>query len=102
VAIQSAAGDEPGNGLASQLCRLEDPKPRPLEDVLGASLAARRFQMLLLGIFATVALIMAAIGVYAVMAEVAMQRTHEIRADYSRQLLFPVPEEIIEAPCVEF
>jgi hypothetical protein len=45
---------------------------------------------------------MAAIGVYAVMAEVAMQRTHEIRADYSRQLLFPVPEEIIEAPCVEF
>ena len=51
---------------------------RPLEEVLGASLAARRFQMLLLGIFASVALIMAAIGVYAVMAEMVIQRTHEI------------------------
>ncbi len=51
---------------------------KSLEEILGASLAARRFQMLLLGIFAATALIMAAIGVYAVMAEVVVQRLHEI------------------------
>jgi putative ABC transport system permease protein len=83
-AVIRAAGDpmRPAAAVRKEVLALDSNQPvynvRPLEDVLGASLAARRFQMLLLGIFAAVALIMAAIGVYAVMAEFVTQRTHEI------------------------
>jgi putative ABC transport system permease protein len=50
---------------------------QPLEEILGATLAKQRFGMVLLIVFSGVALVIAAVGIYGVMAYSVVQRTGE-------------------------
>jgi putative ABC transport system permease protein len=69
-------------GIRRIVAELDQDQPvsdvRPLAEVVGLADAQQRFSMLLLGIFAFLAVALASVGIYGVMSYSVTRRTHEI------------------------
>ena len=82
VVAASSSGAAVEQQLKRELTKLNPAMPLTdivtLESLLDNSLRERRFQLTLLGTFAFVAVLLAAVGIYGVISAVTAQRTHEI------------------------
>jgi putative ABC transport system permease protein len=69
-------------GVRGQILQIDGDQPvanvSTMGQIVSNSIAQRRFNMLLLGILAALALVMAAVGLYGIIAYSVNRRTHEI------------------------
>lgn len=85
MALVVRSGSDPAaltGAIRSEVGALDKDQPayniRTMESLVSESVAPKRLAMLLFGIFSGVALVLAAVGVFGVMASSVTQRTHEI------------------------